>query len=261
MLFRSIRFDLSKDLVARASMARVMSRPDYGALVSAVNLDDNLHTGSGGNPDLKPILSTNTDLAIEWYYAPKALLSIGLFYMDMSSYVAYGNIKRDYIDRSHSLPGQPPLVATYTLSVPTNIGATNRGIELGWQQTFGVVGGQVNYTYTDGKVSDGSEMVGNSKNTYNLVAFYDDGTFNARLAYTYRSSFLAGLNNASIQHMDNEGDLAASINWKFNDHLSFTFDALNLNNPKLKYYGTDRSQPLSTYSNGRQFYAGVRVSL
>jgi iron complex outermembrane receptor protein len=257
----NLRFDLTKDLVARASVARVMSRADYGALVSAVNLDDNLHTGSGGNPDLKPILSTNTDLSLEWYYAPKALFSVGLFYMDMSSYVAYGNIKRDYIDRSHSLPGQPPLVATYTLSVPTNIGATNRGIELAWQQTFGVVGGQLNYTYTDGKVSDGSEMVGNSKNTYNAVAFYDDGRFNARLAYTYRSSFLAGLNNASIQHMDNEGDLAMSLGWKLNDYVALTFDALNLNNPKLKYYGVDRSQPLSIYSNGRQFYAGVRVSL
>ena len=257
----NLRFDLGKDLVARVSMARVMSRPDYGALVSAVNLDDNLHTGSGGNPDLKPILSTNSDLTLEWYYAPKALLSVGLFYMDMSSYVAYGTIKRDYVDRSHSLVGQPPLVATYTLSVPTNVGATNRGLELGWQQTFGVVGGELNYTYTDGKVSDGTEMVGNSKNTYNVVAFYDDGTFNARLAYTYRSSFLAGLNNASIQHMDNEGDLAASVNWKLNEHLSLTFDALNLNNPKLKYYGADRSQPLSSYSNGRQFYLGVRLSL
>ena len=257
----NLRYDVTKSLVARASMARVMSRADYGALVSAVNLDDNLHTGSGGNPDLKPILSTNTDLSLEWYYAPKALLSVGLFYMDMSSYVAYGNIKRDYIDRSHSLPGQPPLVATYTLSVPTNVGATNRGIELGWQQTFGVVGGQLNYTYTEGKVSDGSEMVGNSKNTANAVAFYDDGRFNARVAYTYRSSFLAGLNNASIQHMANEGDLAMSLGWKFDDHLSFTFDALNLNNPKLKYYGIDRSQPLSVYSNGRQFYAGVRLSL
>ncbi len=61
--------------------------------------------------------------------------------------------------------------------------------------------------------------------------------------------------------MDNEGDLAMSLGWKLNDTLSFTFDALNLNNPKLKYYGVDRSQPLSIYSNGRQFYAGVRVSL
>jgi iron complex outermembrane receptor protein len=257
----NLRFDLSKDLVARAAIARVMSRADYGALVSAVTLDDNLHTGSGGNPDLKPILSTNTDLSLEWYYAPKSLLSFGLFYMDMSSYVAYGTIQRDYIDRSHSLPGLPPVVATYTLSVPTNIGATNKGLELAWQQGFGNFGAQANYTYADGRAADGTEMVGNSQHTYNLVAFYDDDIFSARLAYTYRSAFLAGLNNASIQHMDAEGDLAASASWKVNDHLTFTFDALNLNNPTLKYYGTDRNQPLSSYSNGRQFYLGMRMSL
>jgi iron complex outermembrane receptor protein len=257
----NIRFDLGKDLVARVAMARVMSRADYGALVSAVSLDDNLHTGSGGNPDLKPILSTNTDLSLEWYYAPKSLLSIGLFHMDMSSYVAYGTIQRDYIDRSHSLPGHPPVVATYTLTVPTNIHAKNQGLELGWQQALGDFGAQLNYTYTDGKVSDGSEMVGNSRHTYNLVGYFDNDVINARLAYTYRSSFLAGLNNASIQHMDSEGDLAASINYKMNDHLTFTLDALNLNNPVLRYYGTDRSQPLSSYSNGRQYYLGVRVAL
>ena len=54
-------------------------------------------------------------------------------------------------------------------------------------------------------------------------------------------------------------DLAASASWKVNDHFTFTFDALNLNNPVLKYYGTDRSQPLSSYSNGRQFYLSVRA--
>ena len=43
--------------------------------------------------------------------------------------------------------------------------------------------------------------------------------------------------------------------------VEFTFAALNLNTPKLKYYGADRSQPLSSYSNGRQFYLGVRLSL
>ena len=44
-------------------------------------------------------------------------------------------------------------------------------------------GGELNYTYTDGKVSDGSQMVGNSKNTYNVVAFYDDGAKANHLAY------------------------------------------------------------------------------
>ncbi len=57
--------------------------------------------------------------------------------MDMSSYVAYGNIQRQYVDRSHTLPGQPPLIATYTLSVPTNVGAPPTGASSwAWQQTF-----------------------------------------------------------------------------------------------------------------------------
>jgi len=93
------------------------------------------------------------------------------------------------------------------------------------------------------------------------VAFYDDGRFNARLASTCRSSFVAGLNNTSIQHMDNEGDLAMSLGWRLDHRLSFTFDALNLNNPKLKYHGADRSQPIRSYSNGPRLYLGVRLSL
>ena len=48
---------------------------------------------------------------------------------------------------------------------------------------------------------------------------------------------------------------------KVGKYVTVRLDARNLNNPKLKYYGADRSQPLSIYSNGRQFYLGVRVSL
>jgi len=248
--------------VGRASVARTITRVDYSSLAGAITSLDNLtNSGTGGNVDLKPVRSTNYDATIEWYFAPKSLLSLGVFYMDMSSYVAYGNIKRDYVDRSHTLPGQPPLVATYTLSVPTNIGATNKGIELGWQQTFGVVGGELNYTYTDGKVSDGSQMVGNSKNTYNVVAFYDDGAFNARLAYTYRSDFLVGLDRSTTQYAAGVGTLAASLNYKINDKFTIAFDALNLNNPVLKYYGDNKDQPRAFYTNGRQFFIGVRMAL
>ena len=42
------------------------------------------------NPDLKPILSTNLDAGLEWYFAKRSLLSFGLFYMDLRSYAALG---------------------------------------------------------------------------------------------------------------------------------------------------------------------------
>jgi iron complex outermembrane receptor protein len=38
-----------------------------------------------------------------------------------------------------------------------------------------------------------------------------------------------------------------------------TFDALNINDPTLKYYGANTDQPRAFYKNGRQYFAGVRV--
>jgi iron complex outermembrane receptor protein len=85
--------------------------------------------------------------------------------------------------------------------------------------------------------------------------------FNARLAYTYRSSFLAGLNSSFAQHEDGVGNLSATLDYKFTKNLTFTFEALNLNNPTLKYYGENKSQMEALYSSGRQFYLGARMSL
>ncbi|OEZ82445.1 vitamin B12 transporter BtuB [Janthinobacterium sp. HH104] len=252
----NIKFDLSKDLVARAAVAKTMARADYSALVGAVNLNDQLLTGTGGNPDLKPIRSTNYDATLEWYFAPKAMLSVGAFYMDMKSYVTFGTAPVSYYNNTFKK------FNTYVIQSPTNIGAKNKGVELSYQQGlwggFGVVG---NYTYTNGKADDGAAVVGSSRGTYNLEGYYEDERLSARLAYTYRSSFLAGLFSSSPQYVHGVGNLAASINYKIDERYSLTFDVLNLNNPVLKYYGANQDQPTALYSNGRQFYFGLRAKL
>lgn len=252
----NIKFDLSKDLVARAAVAKTMARADYSALVGAVNLNDQLLTGTGGNPDLKPIRSTNYDATLEWYFAPKAMLSVGAFYMDMKSYVTFGTAPVSYYNNTFKK------FNTYVIQSPTNIGAKNKGVELSYQQGlwggFGVVG---NYTYTNGKADDGAAVVGSSRGTYNLEGYYEDARLSARLAYTYRSSFLAGLFSSSPQYVHGVGNLAASINYKIDERYSLTFDVLNLNNPVLKYYGANQDQPTALYSNGRQFYFGLRAKL
>ncbi|WP_300755901.1 TonB-dependent receptor [Janthinobacterium sp.] len=252
----NFKFDLSKDLVARAAVAKTMARADYSALVGAVNLNDQLLTGTGGNPDLKPIRSTNYDATLEWYFAPKAMLSAGVFYMDMKSYVTFGTAPVTYYNNTFKK------FNTYVIQSPTNIGATNKGVELSYQQGlwggFGVVS---NYTYTDGKAADGAAVVGSSKGTYNVEGYYEDARLSARLAYTYRSSFLAGLFSSSPQYVNGVGNLAASINYKIDERYSLTFDVLNLNNPVLKYYGANKDQPTALYSNGRQYYFGLRAKL
>jgi len=251
----NLKLDVNKDLVARFAASETMSRLDYSALSPAVVLNNLDHSGSSGNSSLKSIKSNNVDAALEWYYAPQAILSAGVFYMDMPSYIGYTNVVSTYFDSTNHV------MAPYNITTPYNISAKNHGIELSWQQTFSSgFGGLLNYTYADGHDSNGSVLVGSSKNTANTEAFYENDRFSARLAYTYRSAFLVGLANTTTEYAAGFGTLAASINYKVNDNIKITFDALNLNNPVLKYYANPE-QPESFYSNGRQYFLGVRVSL
>jgi len=250
----NVRFDLSKDLVARVAAARTIARPDFSALGASISADDTTHTGNGGNPDLKPIRSTNLDATLEWYFAPRSLLAAGLFYMDLKNYVGFGvhevtllNIRTGTFD-------------TYRISAPTNSSGKIKGLELAYQQElpygFGV---QANYTYADAYETGGAPLVGASKNTYNVIGYYENYGFSARVAYTFRSHFFVGLDRSTAEFQDDTDVWAASLQYRINDNFTLTFDVLNLNNPTLKYYAANTDQPRAFYKNGRQYYAGVRI--
>ena len=145
------------------------------------------------------------------------------------------------------------------LSVPVNSSGKVKGLELAWEQPFGNFGVTANYTYTDAKETGGGPIVGASRDTYNLVGYYEDDRFNVRLAYNFRSHFFSGLDRSTAFNQADTASLAASLGYRVNDKLSFSFDAMNLNNPKLKYYALNEDQPRSIYQNGRQYYLTARV--
>ena len=258
----NLSFDLQKDLVARFAISRTMTRPDYSALAGAVSLSPPAAqgatgSGTGGNPDLKPIRSTNVDATLEWYFAPKALLSTSLFYMDLSSYVGYGQVTKQYMTFSSQTP--QGFLADYVLTVPVNTSGSVKGVELAYQQPLGsYFGFDVNYTYTDAHESNGSALVGASKNTYNAGVYFENESFNARVGYNYRSAFYSGLDRSTAFYQAAVDNVAASVGYKLNDNISFTFDAHNLNNAKLKYYALNEDQPRSIYQSGRQYYLNAR---
>jgi iron complex outermembrane receptor protein len=146
---------------------------------------------------------------------------------------------------------------------PANADGKVRGIEVAYEQPIGeYFGVNANYTYADGSTdhtwADGSDnLLGTSKNTYNVGAYFENDTFGARVSYTRRSSFLIGLSGANPYYQDDFGTLSASLSYKATDWLSISFDALNLNNPTYKYYQT-AAIPTSFYSNGRQYYLNFR---
>src|SRR5580698_8615717 len=158
----NLKLDLSPDLVARFAAAETMTRADYSALAGFTNLTPagctqqgttcvpNVGTGTGSNPDLKPIRSTNLDAGLEWYFAKSSLLSATAFYMDLRNYIGYGSEIKTYNTFSQTFPtGQE---VPYNLSVPINAKGRVDGLELAYQQAFtDNLGFAGNYTYADGK--------------------------------------------------------------------------------------------------------------
>lgn len=253
----NFKYDLRDDLVLRLAASQTQTLPDYSALGASSYGSDLNRKGGGGNPKLKPVISTNFDANLEWYFMPRGMLSVGAYSMRLKDYVAFSTEKQMLFSE---LTNQ---LEEYDISRPKNADGKVRGIEVAYEQPIGeYFGVNANYTYADGSTehtwADGSDnLLGTSKNTYNVGAYFENDTFGARVSYTRRSSFLIGLSGANPYYQDDFGTLSASLSYKATDWLSISFDALNLNNPTYKYYQT-AAIPTSFYSNGRQYYLNFR---
>jgi iron complex outermembrane recepter protein len=302
----NLKFNLddSGDLLARFAASQTLTRQDYSQLAGPVNLADpheegTLGGGSGSNPELKPLISTNFDAALEWYFAPRGLLSASVFSMDLHNYYDYGTVSRSYLNNYLTYnpttnPSSAPIYSNYLVSIPVNVNGTIKGVELNYIQPIGEnFGVQANYTYTNGHEEGGSllynsdgtpannlaagsrPLIGNSKNTANFSAFFENAHWNARINYTYRSAFYDGMEVVATGNVPLEpyfqagqGYLSFSAGYKLNDHVSFAFDAMNLNNPKLRYYDYGYQaglgfgkEPEAFYVNGRQYYLTATFKL
>lgn len=263
----NLRFDIGDDSVLRVAASRTMARPDYSALAGPINLSppadlnapNAVGSGSGSNPFLDPVRSNNIDLAYEWYFAPRAMLSAAIYYMDLTSYIAVGRERQQYLSFNQQNPSG--ILVPYDLTVPINSSGSVKGLELSLQQPLGEnFGFFANYTYADGEEDGGGDLVGTSKNTANLGGYFENERFNVRLNYNYRSEFYSGLDRASAFSQDAVGNVSASFGYKVNDMLSLSLDGLNLNNPTLKYYADSPDQPRAFLKNGRQYYLNLRLS-
>ncbi|MDW2981396.1 MAG: TonB-dependent receptor [Rhodanobacter sp.] len=261
----NLKLAFSDDLLLRLAASQTMTRPDYSALAGYVSADDLTHTGSGGNPKLKPLVSSNFDASLEWYFARRGLLSAGVYAMNLKDYVNFGNEVRTFKDMQASAAAGHDVFNDYLISVPRNVNGQVRGVELNYIQPIGDnFGVQANYTYADAHASGDKPLQGASKNTYNLSGYFENQRFNARISYTYRSQFYAGVSRTDTYFQQGIGNLAASFGVKLTDWMSLSLDAMNLNSPKLKYFTQNAAygkQPYAFYDNGRQYYLNLRFKL
>jgi TonB-dependent receptor len=204
--------NLTKDLVFRSSASRTMTRPDPNALRPGLNFSSpSADIGTVGNTELKPYLSDNIDLGLEWYTGGSGYVSATPFFKRIKGFTQNSNITAPFsalapygvtyatlsptqqaaID-SRGGPAQANVVLTEQVNAQGYLSI--RGTELGWVQPLDRwlpwpgLGFQANWTRihqsTTGGVS-GAVALGVPENAYNFTAYYEDHGIMLRLAQTY----------------------------------------------------------------------------
>ncbi len=257
----NIAYDLQEDVVLRGAVAKVLSRPRYGDLAGATSQNDTTKDANGGNPQLKPYESTNFELSAEWYPQQGTLLSLELFRREISNYVLnstsrvrlFNGLTQQYEDG-------------YNLSAPVNAGdADVNGILIAGQtEIWNGFGIQANYTFSDSSTSnsDASGAALNlpylSKHTVSLIPYYEEGPFQARLSYNYRSAYFRTIGRLGSREMVAPyHQLDFSSSYELTDNVSLTVNAQNLLDEAYVQYNGSRDRPTAFYKNGRTFAASV----
>jgi TonB-dependent receptor len=264
----NLRFNLRPDLVARVSLGRTVTRPDFAQLNPGVSLstvvsNTTFLSGSGGNPALKPVTSDSLDTSLEWYFAADGFLTLAYFHRNIDGYV-------ETTSANEVING-----TTYIMTRPSNSGKDKLdGVELGYQQfydflpgVFSGLGLQANATFMDGSMKNAvtgvkTEFRGLSKWSYNVAVLYEKGPISGRLAYNWRKHFLDTPNfeNSGFDLIaDDTAQMDASLSYKVGDKLTFTLEGVNLLDTEFKDYFTDKHlYPRDTRRYDRQVLIGFR---
>ncbi len=168
-------------------------------------------------------------------------------------------------------PGDP--LAQYLVQQPTN--AENAEID-GWEvalvhfftgrlEGFGI---NANATFVDGDVSydvslpeseDQFALTGLS-DSWNLIAFYENEKFSARVLFNHRDEFLSNTNvgNRMPRFVDEYEQLDFTVGYRATDNLTFTLEGINMLEEELVFRGRSDRQVQAYIEGDRRLLLGAR---
>jgi TonB-dependent receptor len=300
--------DLDEDLILRGGIFRGMSRPDpnaYGNGRAVQSNDANDPYGtldqavSGitatGNPYLKPILSTNVDLGLEWYPNNDTMIAGAIYWKKFNG--AFETVAQV---ETFNLDGNPAqgLVETTQIS---NEDSTLKGFELSLTHSFDYLpgfwsgfGGKLSYNYADSDFEfedqnggDGVELVfdentgaftespligilppanlfGLSEHVTSTQLYWGNDKWNVEAFHKMRSGYFQQFTRDTqgrIRYTNTNQRLDLKVRYKMFDNVDVTLEAKNiLDEPRIDYRAID-GNVYQALSYGPRYFLGVRVKL
>ena len=282
----NLKLDITDEVVGRFSYGRTITRPEFEALAPALSVTNPSNFfASAGNPTLDPFVSDNLDFSLEWYFDQGSALTVAVFHKEISDFIVDGigtNIDVSNIGFVDAGGMRTQGVTLASVERQQNDGeASLSGVEIGYTQFYDFLpapwnglGAQANLTLVDSDLENASTGVqqaflGVSDVSYNLAGFYENGPFEARLAYTWRDSFLndeATPLGFTERYTDEYGQLDFSASFDLNDNISFFLDGVNLTDEIEREIAADigagspnASRVVTAARVGRRFSFGARA--
>ena len=272
-----MKLELTPKLHLRFDASRTLTRPALGSLNPVLNVGSGQRVGAltatGGNPNLKPYLSENFDIAAEWYYQRNSYFAVDFFLKHVTNFIVNG-VNRQSINGVID----PTTNALAQFSVSQSVNgpeATVRGVEIALQHVFGDsgFGFNANATFVDtnkpydpsGRTTSGFAVTGLA-NSANFVGFYDKNGFQIRGALNWRDKYLrqfgqnqnTGAFGSEPTFVNEQLQIDVSTSYDITKQITIFGEATNLNNSTFSTHGRYDNQLLDAFSYGRRFVAGAR---
>jgi iron complex outermembrane receptor protein len=275
-----MKLEVTPEVHARFSASRTLTRPAINFLTPVLNVGAlpriGALTADGGNPALKPYLSDNFDLAVEWYYQQNSYASVNYFIKDVTNFIVQGTQRQTINNVIDPSTGQP---AVYTVSQRVNgPDATVDGFEFAWQHVFGDTGFGFNANvtlvdtdkpYNRYDISQSGFAVTGLADSANFVGFYDKNGFEVRVAANWRDEYLlqfgqnqnTGAFGAEPTFVNASLQIDLTTSYQLTDQLNVFFEALNVTNETMSTHGRFDNQLLDVFAYGRRYALGARFRM
>ena len=291
----SLAFNATDDIVLRTSLSKTMTRANPNSMLPGVSFSDpSAASGSIGNVSLKPYISKNWDIGVDWYNGKDGYVSLTHFEKRIAGFTAnqnitmpfsalapfgvtYGSITQQQQAAIDARGGAS--TATVVMSQQVNVdGNLNiHGTELGVQQSFdrylpikgfGVTG---NVTYVrQNSMVPGAVALGVPKITNNLTVYYERHGVMVRVSQNYsQGSQVAGNNQngvtAAALFVDPYKRVDLSTRFDLEtlfgiDHApQLSIDLNNVTNEAQRTYFQFQNATYSEYKPGRYLTVGLRA--
>jgi len=273
----SIRYDLNNQVLFRAAYARSITRPNPRELMPGVTHSATVNgLGFLGNPSLEPFYAHNVDFGGEWYFSAEGALALNVFYKKIKNFIDTRVFPGDYSFPSRQEVGVRVDTRLNFIEPVNAVTADIKGLEISLQSRFsslpgalGNFGGLLNYTHTESSADFGQEgdirnegLPGLSKNSANATLYYDDGRFDARLAYAWRDRYIAQFGDLGgvPRFTKAYGQFDLSLHYQLTEKFSIQAQVLNLTNEQRIDQSTTRYLPFAVSTIDRRILLGIRVA-